>query len=286
MSEPLVATPAAERAARLAHRDLALAAVIVVGLSRLIEPPGVWFCAIFLLGAMLVGTLQVLGDEATRGEGGLGIPIESLILPSVAAVACVGAIRLVPFGLWLVPALVLTGLIVARCLSLEARILAAPAGLDADGRTAVLVTTLVVAFLGFVGVAATISGGLAQPASGGGDAAPLPEGDLLALVVADATIAFLLGYRAAALRVTTVRDALLSAVTYAAAIAIGAAALRAMAIPRLVGPALLTLIFYLWDAFHAATPSRRRDARWLWQTILLAVLGAVVIAWNLLLRRP
>ena len=48
-----------------------------------------------------------------------------------------------------------------------------------------------------------------------------------------------------------------------------------MAIPRLLGPALLTLAFYLWDAFHAATPARRRDARWIWQTVLLAVLGVV-----------
>ena len=61
---------------------------------------------IFLLGAMLLGTLQVLADETLRATGdGLGVPIESLILPAVAAVACVGAIRLVPFGLWLVPAL-------------------------------------------------------------------------------------------------------------------------------------------------------------------------------------
>ena len=76
-----------------------------------------------------------------------------------------------------------------------------------------------------------------------------------------------------------------SALTYALAIAIGAAALRAMGIPRLIGPALLTLLFYLWDAFAGAAPSRRRDGRWLWQTGLLAVLGLAVIAWNLLLRR-
>jgi hypothetical protein len=275
--------PIDDRAARLAHRDLALAAVIVVGLSRLIEPPGVWFVAIFLLGAMLVGTLQVLGDGAARGEAGLGVPIESLILPSVAAVACVGAIRLVPFGLWLAPALLLTGLIVARCLALEARLLASQDGLDGEGRTSILVTTLIVAFLGFVGVSATVTGGLI-PVGGDAVAGPLPESDLLALVVGDAVIAFLLGYRAAALRVATVRDALLSAATYAAAIAIGAAALRAMAIPRLIGPALLTLAFYLWDAYHAASPTRRRDRRWLAQVALLAVLGGAVLVWNLLLR--
>ena len=270
---------------RRGRRDLALAAVTIVGLSRLIEPPGVWFVAIFLLGAMLLGTLQVLGDETARGDRtGLGIPVESLILPAVAAIACVGAIRLVPFGLWLVPALALTGLVVGRTLALEARILAAHDDLGAEGRTAVLVTTLAVAFLGFTGVAATVHGGLVEPGATGAAGGPLSETGLIALAAGDAVIAFLLGYRAAALRVTTLRDALLSAATYAIAIAIGAAAVRAMEIPRLLGPALLTLAFYGWDAFHGASPSRRRDARWIWQLALLAGLGVVVVAWNLMLR--
>ena len=112
----------------------------------------------------------------------------------------------------------------------------------------------------------------------------LPETNLLVLAGADAIVAFLLGYRAASLRVANLRDAVWSALTYAVAIAIGAAALRAMEIPRLIGPALLTLLFYLWDAFAGSAPSRRRDGAWLWQTGLLVVLGLGVIAWNLLLR--
>ena len=276
---------AARRDDETARRDLALAAVTVVGLSRLIEPPAVWFVAIFLLGAVLIGTLQVLADTSARAEGaGGGVPIESLILPAVAAVACVGAIRLVPFGLGLAPALLITGIIVDRCLALEARILASPAGLDAEARTTVLVTTLVVAFMGFVGVAATIPGGLAQPGSPGAGGAPLSERDLLVLAAGDAAIAFLLGYRAAALRVSNVRDALWSAGTYAAAIAIGAAAVRFIEVPRLLGPALLTLTFYLWDALQGAVPSRRRDPRWLWQILLLVVLGIAVVALNLMTR--
>jgi len=271
---------------RLARRDLTLIAVTVVGLSRLTEPPAVWFVAILLLGAMLLGTLQVLGDAHARVDGsGLGVPIESLILPALAAVVCVGAIRLVPFGLWLVPALLVTALIVSRTLSLEARILLSPEGLDADGRTAVLSTAVVVAFVGFVGVAATVPGGLAVPGTDGAPAGPLPEGDLIALAAGDAVIALLLGYRVTALRVLTLRDALWSAATYGVAIAIGAAAVRAVELPRLIGPAVLTLTFYLWDALHGATPSRRRDARWIWQTGLLLGLGVVVVAWNLLLRR-
>lgn len=276
---------AARQDDRAGRRDLALAAVTVVGLSRLIEPPGVWFVAIFLLGAVILGTLQVLGDEAAQAEThALGIPIEALILPAVAAVACLGAIRLVPFGLALAPALLITGLLVERCLALEARILATPSGLDDDGRTRILVATLIVGFIAFVGVAATVPGGLVQPGTSGAAGAPLPRRDLLVLAAGDAFVAFLLGYRAAALRVATLRDALWSAATYGVAIAIAAAALRFVQIPRLMGPALLALTFYLWDAFHAASPSRRRDVRWLWQTLLLAVLGLAVIGLNLLVR--
>jgi hypothetical protein len=264
---------------RFAHRDLALVAVTVVGLSRLLEPPLVWAVAGLLLGAMLLGTLQVLGDEVVSTDTGGGVPIESLILPSVAAVACLGAIRLVPFGLWLVPALAVTWLIVGRTLALEARINRAQSALSEDDRSALLVTTLLVAFLGFTGVAAMVPGGLVQNGTGA-----LPENYLLVLAAGDAIVAALLGYRAAALRVLNLRDALWSAATYGIAIAIGAAALRAMEITRLVGPALLTLVFYLWDAFTGTAPSSRRNLRWLGQTGLLAALGLLVVAWNLLLR--
>jgi hypothetical protein len=263
---------------RSARRDLALVAVTMVGLSRLLDPPPLWLVAGALLGAMLLGTLQVLHDEAAPAQAWFGVPIESLILPSVAAVACLGAIRLVPFGLWLAPALVVTWLIVDRTLDLEARINRGTAGLSADDRTALLVTILLVAFLAFTGIAAMVPGSLVQ--SGG----TLAENNLLVLAAGDALVAGLLGYRAASLRVTSVPDALWSAATYAAAIAIGAAALRAMEIPRLIGPALLTLAFYLWDAFIGTAPSRRRDARWIGRIGLLAGLGLIVAVWNLLLR--
>ena len=271
---------------RAGRRDLALVAVTVVGLSRLIEPPGVWLVAIFLLGAIVLGTLQVLGDEAERGErSGLGIPIESLFLPAVAAVACLGAIRLVPFGLGLAPALLVTGWLVAslphaggadprRAGRVRRRWPDRRPGHDAPRRV-----HRVRRRRGHgPRWARPARAPVAWPADRCRDAtcSRWPTGD--------AVIAFLLGYRAVALRVSTLRDALWSAGTYAAAIAIAAATVRAMEIPRLMGPALLTLTFYLWDAFHAATPTRRREARWIWQTILLALLGAVVIACNLLIR--
>jgi hypothetical protein len=268
---------------RSARRDLALVAVTVVGLSRLADPPLIWLVAILLLGAMLLGTLQVLHDETDPRDANAGVPIESLILPSVAAIACLGAIRLVPFGLWLVPALAVTFLIVGRTLALEAELHRGSGTVaDDEDRTAVVVTILLVAFLGFTGVAAMVPGAL-DPASSVG---PLDETALLSLVIGDAVVATLLGYRSASLRLTTVRDVLLSAITYGVAIAIGAAAIRAMAIPRLVGPALLTLAFYLWDSIASTAPASRRRWRWLGQTGLLLGLGIIVAAWNLLLRRP
>ena len=118
-----------------------------------------------------------------------------------------------------------------------------------------LVTILLVAFLGFTGVAAMVPGGLGPDRR----RRARPRATCSSSPPATRWSPGLLGYRAAALRVTNVRDALWSALTYAAAIAIGAAALRAMEIPRLVGPALLTLAFYLWDAFIGTAPSRRRD---------------------------
>jgi len=263
------------------QRDLALVAVTVVGLSRLVEPPLVWLVAALLLGAVILGTLQVLSDELGPTEAGAGVAIEALILPAVAAVACLGAIRLVPFGLWLVPALGVTWLLIRRTLALEARIHRASAGLTADDQTAVLVTILLVSFIGFSGVAAMVPGGLILRTDGHG---PLPETSLMVLAIGDGIIAGLLGYRAVALRVSRLSDALWSAGTYAAAIAIGAAALRAMEIPRLVGPALLTLAVYLWDALTGTAPARRRELRWIWQIGLLAALGVVVTAWNLMLR--
>jgi hypothetical protein len=263
------------------RRDLALLVVVIVGLARLLDGPLNWVVAALLLVATLLGSLQVLGQLDTP-ETEHGVPIESLILPAVAAIGCMGAISLVPVGVLMLPALAATAFLVHRTLLLEERILISDRALTPEDRSSVLSSTLLVGFIAFVGAAALVPGGLA---GGPGESVPSLSGrDLLLLAGADAVVAGLLGYRAAALRMTMLRDVLWSAATYAIAIAIGAAALRAMEIPRLIGPALLTLAFYLWDAFHGASPSMRRDPRWIWQTALLVVLGILVAGWNILIR--
>lgn len=263
-----------------ARRDLVYVATIVVGLAAVLSGPLQWVAAALLLGATILGTLHVLADaDGLTAEA--GVPIESLFLPAVAAIGCLGAIRLVPVGLAIGPALLAAGLLIGATLALETRLASAAQGPIDDDRPRALVTILVVALVAFTGVAAIVPGGIAGLEPAGAPLRPLPIGDLALLALADAVVAGLLGYRAAALREASARDAGWAALTYATAIAIGAAALRAMGIPRLIGPALLMFLFYLWDSLHATPPSRRRDARFIWETVALAALGGAVAFWNL-----
>ena len=79
----MIHTPAREVAA--ARRDLTLIVVAIVGLARLLDGPLTWVVAGLLLATTLVGALQVLahvdGPDAEHG-----VPVESLILPAVAAI--------------------------------------------------------------------------------------------------------------------------------------------------------------------------------------------------------
>lgn len=281
-ASPTISTMESATASR---RDLIVAAVTIIGMSRFAEGPLVWLVAALLLVALMFGTLQVHGDVDPAAESA-GVPVETLLSPAVAGLACLGAIRLVPVGLGLVPALVLSAVVIDRIVRTEGRILAAPYGATSADRSTILAEVIILAFLGFIGAAALVPGGLPEPGATAlpGGPEPMSESNLLLLAAADAIVAGLLGYRVSALRVTIMRDALWSAATYASAVAIGAAALRAMDIPRLIGPAILALIFFLWDGFHGAPPSRRRDPRWIWQTLALAAVGIAVLAWNLRLR--
>ncbi len=266
---------------RGASRELVIAAAAVILVSRLVDGPVAWLVGACLLVGVALGALQVLA-ESEAPAAAAGVPVESIIMTAVAAFAAFGSIRLVPVGVLLVPALITAAWLIARVLATEVRILGAVTGPSGADRTAILVQALVVGFLGFGGIAALVPGGLPEP---GAVLAPPPTGlELATLSGADALLAFLLGYRVAALRSSNVRDVAWFALTSAIVVAIAAAALRAMEIPRLLGPALLIVVFFLWDAVHGSEPARRRDPRRIWETILLFVLGIVVVAWTVRLR--
>lgn len=266
---------------RGASRELIVIVAAVILVSRLVDGPMAWLVGALLLVGVALGTLQILGESGSPSAAA-GVPIESLLATAVAAFAVFGSIRLVPVGVLLVPALLGGAWLIGRVLATEARILATATGPSGADRTAILVEVLVVAFLGFAGIAALVPGGLPEP---GVVLIEPPTGvDLAVLAAADGVLAFLLGYRSAALRSSNLRDVAWFALTSAGAVAIAAVALRAMEIPRLLGPGLLVLVFFLWDAVHGTPPARRRDPRRIWETVLLVLLGIVVAAWSVRLR--
>jgi hypothetical protein len=235
-----------------------------------------------LLAGVFLGALQVVA-EADPAANSTGVPVESLILPAAAALAALGAIRLVPIGLVLVPAIGLAGGLVGLALITELRLARASGPPSSTDRTAILVQILVVGFLGFTGVAALVPGGLPVPGEVGEGLAP----DALSVAVqaaADGLIAFLLAYRTAALRSSNLRHVAWFGLTGAAVVATAAVALRSIDIPLILGPALLMLVFFLWDAIHSGGPVRRRDPWRAWETALLAVLAIVVIGWTIGIR--
>ncbi len=261
-------------------RDLAIAVGVIVSLARFAPEGFVWPIAVVLLAAVYLGSLQIVG-EADPGAQSSGVPIESVLLPAAASIAALGAIRLVPIGIVLVPAFVLAGGLVGLTLVTELRI-ARASGPPADtDRTAIQVEILLVGFLGWAGVAALVPGGLPVPGDITGALNPAPLA-WVAQAGGDAVIAFLLAYRAAALRSTSFRYVTWFALTGAAVVAIAAVALRSIEIPRILGPALLVLVFFLWDAIHSGGRTRRRRDPWrIWETALLAVLAIAVIGWTL-----
>ncbi len=267
-------------ASAAARRELVLAAVTAVALSRLADGPAVWLAAVLLAMAVGLGTVHVLAGAAPADAA----PAFAArwFIPAVAGLASVGVIRLVPVGLALVPALAAAAVLIDRTIRTEGRLAVRQRDPTDPQRATILVESVVVAFLAFLGVAALVPGGLPEP--GGAVPVPMSEGGLALLAATDAAIAGLLGLRAWLVRGRPRGAALWAAATYAAVVAIAAAGIRATEIPRLVGPALLTLVLFLWDAFQGAPPARRRDPRWIWQALILLGLGVVVVAWNLALR--
>jgi hypothetical protein len=262
------------------RRELVLVAVLLVAMARLVEQPGAALVAGLLPFVILVAGFGILGGDEARAR-----TISALLIPAVLTGGAAAAIQLVPPGLGLVPSLAGFAFLLDRTLVLEMRLLIQPGGATDADRARVLLAAVSAAFVAFTGVAALVPGGMAEPGGAAtGTGTVLTEGWLIALAAVDALVAGVLGYRVAAFRYGTARDAARSALTYAIVVAVAAGAIRAIDLPRLVGPAVLTLVFYLWDALHGTAPARRREPRFLWETILLVALAAVVVAWNVRLR--
>jgi len=266
-------------------RELVVAGGVLIVLARFTNGTPTWIIAVLLFAAIFLGALEVFG-EADPTIRVRGVPIESLIDPAVLAFGSVGLVHLVPIGLLEVPFVAGLLFILLRALGLESRLARATAPPSATDRTAVLAMTMVAGLAAFAGIAALVPGALPDPGAvvSGGSLEPATPSLILGLAAVDGLVAFLLAYRVAALRSTSLRDVGWAASAAALVVAIAAAALRTIEIPGLLGPALLVLVLFLWEAMHGGAPARRRDPRRIWETGLLLALGLVVVLWSVGLR--
>ncbi len=266
-----------------ARQELLLVAVILVAIGRFVGSPA-WFAVVGLMPPVIL----VAGSAVLRSDERPGRPFIPLLIPAVLVGGAAAAVHIVPPGLGLVPALGVFALALDRTLRLELRLMVQATGITDSDRLKLVAAAVVAAVIAFTGVACLVPGGLPEPGAagvsagqGGGTGTALTPAWLAVIAGVDAVVALLLGFRLAAARYGSATDALRSALTYAIVVAVAAGAIRALEVPRLIGPAALTLVFYLWDAIHATAPARRREPRFLWETILLAILAIGVVAWNI-----
>jgi hypothetical protein len=246
---------------RLARRELTILAVVVLALGRVTSGPALVLVTILFLAMLVTGALAILAE----GEPA-GVPIESLMPVAAAGIAAEAALRLVPVGALLVPALGAAALLVHVTVGLEARLVAQPRSPDDRDRRAVLWVALAICLVAFAGLPAAV-GDVGLEADWVSWAVPITEG----------IVAALLGYRLAALRRPDLRAAAFAALSYGVIVALAGQALRVLALPPIVVPALLVLVFYLWDAIHASDPARRAERRWVLELAILGLLGVAVI---------
>ncbi len=258
-----------------ARRELVLAALLLVALGAAVDPADAFPVATLTAVAVLLAGPALVGGGAVRS-------LPPLLLPALLTGGTAAATHSAPAGLWLLAALAAFAVLMDRILAVEMAILERVDGASESDRTHILVASVLTAFIAFTGVAALVPRGIPEPVGSPiAGASAITQGWLLVLAAADALVALVIGWRLSALRLGRPLDVVRSAVTYALVTAIAAGLVRAVDLPRLVGPAVLTLVFYLWDAQHGSAPARRRERRFLWEMILLAILAIVVVAWNL-----
>ena len=258
-----------------AARDLLVVAVTLLGLGRLVDASVAPVLALLLGLAVMLGTRATL--RADDPDAQATVPPEAGLVAGVLAATLLLAARFVPLSWGFGAALVASAVVLFVAVLAERRAVVHAA--DASPRLPLLTVSVIAAFIGFTAVAGLVDGAL-----GTGPGA-LTEAGLLALAAADALIAGLLTYRLGRIEPAPPRVAVIGVFTSGLVVALAAGLLRAVAVPTALWPAILTVVFFLWDAVRSSSVAIRRDPRWIWQFGLLAVLSAVVVVWNLGLRR-
>jgi len=248
----------------------ALAAFSIAGISRIVDPMP-WLVIIFLVGwAVLTWVVNletspevIASRQAAMAEPGLVGRAVSTEPPRVRFVPK----RRAEFDLPIIIA--------------EPVVVNTPELPPHPRPLAVRSAAFGLAFFAFVASSALVPGGLAI------DRAPISTAHLVELVVLNAAIAGLIGYRIASLTSPHRFDRLVRVVAvgqYAVPIAAVTFVLRTMALPRLFIPALLAVTVYAATDLRESPDPVPQNPRLLQELGLLGMAAAAAVAWGWLTR--
>jgi hypothetical protein len=262
--------------------ELGLLVALFTVVARFVAEPLVWVAAALIIVATAAGTAGLLGRTVPWRW-----PVDGVALPALAAFASVGIGRLVEPVPWLevvaVAALFVVGWVVglelrraalAEASAVEPDLVEEAAGPSPAGRLA----AFGLVFAGLAAIGGLVPGGVA------GEGQTVTPVAFLATILLDVAIALVAGYRIVALRPHTRNDVFVALYLYLLAIAPLGVLIRVLALPRLFGPAVLTLAFYIVTSLHESEVPLRRNARLLEETAILALAGGLVMVVGLLVR--
>jgi Ca2+/Na+ antiporter len=263
-------------------RELGLVIGTLAMLVHFLDGVAFWVITALIVATAVAGSLHLLGESRPWR-----VPLDRLTLPALAAFATAGLAHLVNPVPWL--ALVFVGAWIVMALVVAVQTLPATGTEEeeasAAGETAghprplaARIATLFVAFLAFSAVGGFVSGGLAS------DAATPATSVVASTALYDLIIGGLVGFVMAAIRPHRRMDVVLAFVLYAAILGAAGAALRYVDMPRLLGPAILTLVAYLVTVFRYSAEPIWRSSRLIGETLVLGVAGCAVIVLGLLMR--
>lgn len=274
----------------LARSEARALAILVIGLVAIgslpllalgppIDWPSRWLVAVLIGGATAFGAFHLFAREEPRG-----VPVETLVTPALTSVALYGAVP-VAASLDVHPALALAvalaGGVFLLEIALEAEVPFVRLGVPSTAGDRRIVETLLMAaaFVLFTAVAATLPGEWARVEV---DRPGEPLGEFaVATGLADAAVAFLVGYRLTLLAAPDAPAAGWAGGSYAVLLGIAAVVFRWLALPGLLGAALLTLVLHLRSIVPTAASPPDAAARWRLEALVAALVILLVVGYRL-----
>jgi hypothetical protein len=120
-----------------------------------------------------------------------------------------------------------------------------------------------------------------------GAGGPLSGPAFAAIVALDVLVGGFVGYRIASISCTSRFDRIVRVLAvgqYAVPVGVAGALLRALALPRLFGPALLTLVAYVVTVVRESPEPVLYNRRLLQEAAVLGLAGTLAVVWGLLVR--